>query len=270
MLPTSPRLALNNYRAILFLLMHCPHCARVSSFRFFHQHYVTAVRPFSFEATDPECDSTRFGPVQSACPCCKNRGCIVRRALLLHVLRAKPGEHSFAEEAKVANYRVASREGGLMRSPMTGHIQSSFCSYLWTMPGDDSTLASKSTDRCVNPTTDAFVFVSHLLISTRFSVLKLSLFFLLSPSTGSSSALFFFSSGHHRSSLTIRTVPNLVRSEERSDPGDRRVRNSSKRFPMLVFFPQRGYPPVSSFFLPSLSFFFLIALIRTVSLRPRV
>lgn len=33
------------------------------------------------------------------------------------------GEHSFAEEAKVeANYREASREGGLMRSPMTGHI----------------------------------------------------------------------------------------------------------------------------------------------------
>lgn len=46
-----------------------------------------------------------------------------RRALLLRVLRAKPGEHSFAEEAKVANYRVASREGGLMRSPMTGHIR---------------------------------------------------------------------------------------------------------------------------------------------------
>lgn len=93
-------------------------------------------------------------------------------------------------------------------------------------PGDDSTLASKSTDRCVNPTTDAFVFVSHLLVSpasTRLSVLNLSLSFLLSPSTGSSSAPFFFSPGHHRSSLTVRTVPDLVRSEERSDPGDRRV-----------------------------------------------
>ncbi|KAL2733351.1 hypothetical protein V1477_014319 [Vespula maculifrons] len=65
------------------------------------------------------------------------------------VLRAKPGEHSFAEEAKVANYREASREGGLMRSTMTGHIQSPFCSTLDvdTMPGDDSTSASKSTDR---------------------------------------------------------------------------------------------------------------------------
>jgi len=72
------------------------------------------------------------------------------------VLCAKPGEHSFAEEAKVANYREASREGGLMRrSPMTDHIRSPpfcFCPPRAAMPAGYSTLASKSTDRCVNPT----------------------------------------------------------------------------------------------------------------------
>lgn len=64
MLPTSPRLASNNYRAILFILM--PRIAGVSSFRFFHQRYVTAVRPFSFPATDPvRLHAIRSGSVRS-------------------------------------------------------------------------------------------------------------------------------------------------------------------------------------------------------------
>lgn len=140
------------------------------------------------------------------------------------------------------------------------------------MPGDNSTLASKSTDRCVNPTTDAFVSVSHLLVSTRFSVLNLSLSFLLSPSTGSSSTPFFFSPGYHRSSLTVCTVPDLVRSEERSDPGDRRVvtvipqKDSDARLlSSMRLSSSRSFPHFSP-----LSFCVLIALIRTVSLRPRV
>lgn len=205
MLQTSPRLALNNYRAILFILMSC------------------IARAFRHSVSSINVMSRLYGPLSRRPTWCSSTRSGLGPVLLLRVLRAKPGEHSFAEEAKVANYRVASREGGLMRSPMTGHIRPPFCSCRWTMPGDDSTLASKSTDRCVNPTTDAFVSVSHLLVSTRLSVLNLSLSFLLSPSTGSSSTPFFFSPGYHRSSLTVRTVPDLVRSEERSDPGDRRV-----------------------------------------------
>lgn len=147
MLLTSPRLALNNYRAILFILM--PRIARAFRHSVFSINVMSRLygRPLSRRPT--RCDSTRSG---------------LDPVLLLRVLPAKPGEHSFAEEAKVANYRVAIREGGLMRSPMTGHIRPSFCSCRWTMPGDDSTLASKSTDRCVNPTTDAFVSVSHLFV----------------------------------------------------------------------------------------------------------
>lgn len=131
------------------------------------------------------------------------------------VLRAKPGEHSFAEEAKVANYRETSREGGLMRrSPMTGHIRSPLFAPVprAAMPGDDSTLASKSTDRCVNPITDAFVSVPA---SLSFSLpLSFRSSRLLSPSIVWDSplgSLLLPASGYHRSSLTVCTVSNLVR-----------------------------------------------------------
>lgn len=116
------------------IYIDAPHRARVSSFRFFHQRYVTAVRPaVLFPGDRPDPGPARSGPVRA--PLRHDLGGYIaaRRALLLRVLRAKPGEHSFAEEAKVANYRVASREGGLMRSPMTGHIRPPFCSCRWTM-----------------------------------------------------------------------------------------------------------------------------------------
>lgn len=105
----------------------------------------------------------------------------VRFAVLLRVLRAKPGvEHSFAEEAKVeANYRAASREGGLMRSSMTGHIRCPNLPLFAPVADDDSTLASKSTDR--NSTTDTtylFLLLSflHSLLSIRFPRAFLRLF----------------------------------------------------------------------------------------------
>jgi len=173
----------------------------------------------------------------------------------LRVLRAKPGEHSFAEEAKVANYRVASREGDLMRSPMTGHIRTSFCFCQWTMLDDDSTLASKSTGRCVNPTTDAFVFV--LISSFSLCPESISLSFLLSPSTGFSSTP-FFSPGHHRSSLTVRTVPDLVRSEERSDSGDRRVVTVIPQKDSYARFLSSTRLSFVSFLFSSLSLLFLL------------
>lgn len=262
------------------IYIDAPHCARVSSFRFFHQHYVTAVPPFSFPATDPvRLYLVRFGPVQSACPCCKERGCIARRALLLHVLRAKPGEHSFAEEAKVANYRVASREGGLMQSPMTGHIQFPFL----LLPVDDARRRFHVGVKEHRPLRKSHYQRVRLRLSSPhfhpvFSVLKLSPSLLLSASTGSSSASFFFSSGHHRSSLTIRTVPNLVRSEERSDPGDRRVvtvipqKDSNARLLSSTWLSSILFlfPSLSFSFPLRLSFCFLIALIRTVSLCPRI
>lgn len=109
------RRALNNYRAILFILM-----LRIA--RAFRHSVSSPISVMSrLYGRSLSWRPTLRDPVR---PSRHDRVYIAaRRALLLRVLRAKPGEHSFAEEAKVANYRVASREGGLMRSPMTGHIR---------------------------------------------------------------------------------------------------------------------------------------------------
>lgn len=142
-------------------------------------------------------------------------------------------------------------------------------------------MASKSTDRCVNPTTDALAVVR--LSSPRFHPALRP-----EPISFLSSFLLLPDPNHRHLSSSHRDIVVLlsrfvqyrtsVRSEERSgDPGDRRVVTviPQKRFRTLAFFPQRGYPSPSSFF-PSpallfrLPFYVLIASTRPVSLRPRV
>jgi len=111
--PPPPRhLALNDYPR--YYLYRCPASFRVIPF--LPPSYVTAARRARHRR--------RWRPLRPPRVRCR-RSC----ASSARVLCAKPGEHSFAEEAKVANYREASREGGLMRrSPMTDHIRSPpFC-----------------------------------------------------------------------------------------------------------------------------------------------
>lgn len=130
------------------------------------------------------------------------------------------GEHSFAEEAKVeANYRVASREGGLMRSSMTGHIRCPPLPPFLLLP---LTMSGVKEHRPLRKFYHRYVRLSvSLSLSLRSPVsIRSPRAFSISFLPDSLRGSFLLSiETHRRSSLTVRyssTVPS-VRSEERSE-----------------------------------------------------
>lgn len=250
----------------------------VSSFRFFHPALCHGWYGRSLSRRPTRCDSRRSGPVRSG------PQALADRADRVYVATRRASA-SFARPSRKTWWAFL-RGRGEGRQLSSGEprrrlnaipYDGSYSGRLFApaLLDDDSTLASKSTDRCVNPTTDARSSPSsHLLVSTRLlvswtSCLLLSTFLLLPDLprlvsfslTGISS---FFSHGSYN------TGPRK-RSEERSDPGDRRHRNrnSSKRFrcsPSSLDAVSLRFLSVSRS-LQSLAVCVLVALMRTVSVQ---